>query len=131
VPDELRDSACGRVIRAVTNTLQDKVGRWIAGMDDNIHEASTELALSGMISGTVINCVMDRSFVDVHGIRWIIDFKTSTHEGGDREAFLNSEVQRYQHQLQRYATLMRAWKPAQPVKIALYFPLLSEWRELK
>ena len=131
VPDELRGTACDRVVRAVDNTLTDKIGRWIIGMDDTIHDADTELALSGIVSGTVVNCVMDRTFVDEAGVRWIIDFKTSTHEGGERETFLESEEQRYRHQLQRYATLMRAWKPDQPIKTALYFPLLSVWRELK
>jgi len=74
---------------------------------------------------------MDRTFIDAQGNRWIVDFKTSTHEGGDLEAFLQSEELRYRSQLLRYATLMRAWKPENPVKTALYFPLLREWRELQ
>ena len=32
----------------------------------------------------IINAVIDRTFVDADGTRWVVDFKTSPHEGGDR-----------------------------------------------
>jgi ATP-dependent exoDNAse (exonuclease V) beta subunit len=118
-------------MQAIKNTLEDPRGRWLLNMDNSLRETDAELALSGVVDGKVVNCVIDRTFVDADGTRWIIDFKTSTHEGGNREGFLQSEELRYRHQLQRYATLMKSWKPEQPVKTALYFPLLSEWRELK
>jgi ATP-dependent exoDNAse (exonuclease V) beta subunit len=136
VPEALRESACARVTQAIEKTLADPKGRWILGLNMNMQdhpqhrEAAAEIALSGMLNGTLVNCIIDRSFVDAQGIRWIIDFKTSSHEGGGREAFLQSEVERYRNQMDRYAQLMRAWKPAEPVKTALYFPLLGEWREL-
>jgi len=131
VPEALREQACERVMQSVRNTLEDTRGRWLLNMDDSLREADSELALSGVIEGRVVNCVIDRTFVDADGTRWIVDFKTSAHEGGDREGFLRSEELRYRPQLQRYATLVRAWKPGQPVRTALYFPLLCEWRELK
>ena len=53
-----------------------------------------------------MNAVIDRTFV-ADGIRWVVDFKTSPHEGGDREAFLDSEVVRYTPQLTRYVHLAR------------------------
>lgn len=131
VPDTLRQAACERVMIAIENVLHDQRGRWIIDVDEAHRESSSELALSGVMDGVVVNSVIDRTFVDAQGIRWIIDFKTSTHEGGDLETFLQSEEQRYRPQLQRYASLMRRWKPDQPVKTALYFPLLREWRELQ
>ncbi len=130
VPEALRATACERVIAAIERTLQDEKGRWILGLGATHQEAGSEIALTGVLNGTVINSVIDRSFVDEAGIRWIIDFKTSSHEGGGREAFLQSEVERYRNQMDRYARLMRAWKPQQPVRTALYFPLLGEWREV-
>lgn len=130
VPEALREAACERVIAAIENVLDDERGRWIVDVDTGHHDARSELALSGVMDGVVVNSVIDRTFVDAQGIRWIIDFKTSTHEGGDLDAFLHSEEQRYRPQLQRYAALMRRWKPEQPVKTALYFPLLRAWREL-
>jgi ATP-dependent helicase/nuclease subunit A len=130
VPEALRDQACERVIKAVERTLSDAKGRWILGLDATHREAASEIALTGVLNGLVVNGIIDRSFVDSDGVRWIIDFKTSTHEGGGREAFLQAEVERYRTQLQRYARLMQLWKPDQPIKAALYFPLMSEWCEI-
>jgi ATP-dependent exoDNAse (exonuclease V) beta subunit len=129
VPEVLRNQACERVIRAIEHTLTDARGRWILGLDAAHREADSEIALTGVLNGTVINSIIDRSFVDEHGTRWIVDFKTSAHQGGGREAFLQSEVERYRNQMERYARLMRLWKP-QPIRCALYFPLLGEWREV-
>lgn len=130
VPEALRNSACERVIKAIERTLEDDRGRWILGLGARHREAASEIALTGVLNGTVINSIIDRSFVDSEGTRWIIDFKTSSHEGGGREAFLQSEAERYRSQMDRYARLMRAWKPDEPVRTALYFPLLGEWQEV-
>ena len=64
------------------------------------------------------------------GLRWIVDWKTSAHEGGDREAFLDSELERYRGQLERYARAMKLLEPDRALKAGLYFPLLDAWREL-
>jgi ATP-dependent helicase/nuclease subunit A len=129
VPERYRAEASERALNAVAATLNDDRGRWILGLNTAHSEAHSELALSGVVDGEVRSIVIDRSFVDA-GIRWIIDFKTSTHEGGGLEEFLDSEVERYRGQLQRYAKLMRGYRPDQPVKAALYFPLLKAWREV-
>jgi ATP-dependent exoDNAse (exonuclease V) beta subunit len=67
--------------------------------------------------------------VDEHGQRWIVDFKTSTHEGGAQRDFIDREAERYRPQLLRYAALA-AQLGRQPVRLALYFPLLGVLREL-
>jgi hypothetical protein len=66
--------------------------------------------------------------VDQQGVRWIVDYKTGMHEGADLEAFLDSEQARYREQLERYAALM-AQLGGEPIRVALYFPLLQGWRE--
>jgi ATP-dependent helicase/nuclease subunit A len=114
-------------LRALAATLGDARGLWL--FDAGHAEASSELALSGIRGGQVINAVIDRTFVDADGIRWVVDIKTSPHEGGDREAFLDEEVKRYAAQLRRYAHLARALGP-QPVRAGLYYPLLAAWREV-
>lgn len=45
--------------------------------------------------------VIDRTFTD-GGRRWIVDYKTSSHEGGDLERFLAREQERYGEQMGRY-----------------------------
>ena len=54
--------------------------------------------------------------MDEDGLRWIIDFKTSAHEGGSTEAFLESEVERYRPQLERYAAAMSAMD-SRPIRV--------------
>jgi ATP-dependent helicase/nuclease subunit A len=130
VPPERLAAACDRVIAAMEHTLHDERGRWLLGLDGGIREAASELALSGVIEGQILEGVIDRTFVDQDGHRWIVDFKTSTHEGGGLEAFLNEEVTRYRPQLERYARLMRAFRPGETVRAALYFPALRQWREV-
>jgi ATP-dependent exoDNAse (exonuclease V) beta subunit len=116
-----------RALRALRATLDDERGRWL--FDPSHREAASELALSGVRGGQIINAVIDRTFVDADGIRWVVDFKTSPHEGGDREAFLDEEVKRYEAQLRRYVHLARHLGP-QPVRAGLYYPLLGAWREV-
>ena len=82
-----------------------------------------------MTAGRLRSVVIDRCFVDDTGTRWVIDYKTSRHEGGGLESFLDQEMQRYQGQLSGYVALARALGP-QPVRAALYFPLLAAFREL-
>ncbi|HJY40656.1 MAG TPA: PD-(D/E)XK nuclease family protein, partial [Steroidobacteraceae bacterium] len=130
VPPERLGAACDRVIAAMEHTLSDERGRWLLGLDSGIREAASELALSGVVEGQILEGVIDRTFVDESGQRWIVDFKTSTHEGGGLEAFLDEEVTRYRPQLERYARLMRAFRPGETVRAALYFPALRQWREV-
>lgn len=66
---------------------------------------------------------------DGQGIRWIIDYKTGSHEGSDINAFLDSEQNRYRGQLERYAALMQQWDKAHTIRLGLYFPLIGGWRE--
>jgi ATP-dependent exoDNAse (exonuclease V) beta subunit len=72
--------------------------------------------------------VIDRSFVDEEGKRWIVDYKTSSHEGAGLDEFLDRELDRYRPQLERYAELVARLGP-EPIWLGLYFPLLGGWRE--
>jgi ATP-dependent exoDNAse (exonuclease V) beta subunit len=130
VPPDRCAAACERVIAAMERTLADERGRWLLGIDGRIREAASELALSGVVEGQILEGVIDRTFLDESGQRWIVDFKTSTHEGGGLDAFLDEEVLRYRPQLERYARLMRAYRPGEHVRAALYFPVLRQWREV-
>ena len=115
-----------RALSALRATLEDERGRWL--FDPAHRDAQSELALSGVRAGHIVNAIIDRTFV-ANGTRWVIDFKTSPHEGGDLPAFLDSEALRYEAQLKRYAHLARGLGP-EPVRAGLYFPLLGAWREV-
>jgi ATP-dependent helicase/nuclease subunit A len=126
VPADRRADAVQRVVTAVQRTLADERGRWL--LDPRHGSADSELALTGRVNGELVSVVIDRTFVDGQGTRWIVDYKTSSHEGAGLEAFLDREQQRYSAQLERYAALVRHLGP-EPVRLGLYFPLLSAWRD--
>ncbi len=122
-----RAAARDRIVNALARTLNDERGRWLL---HGAREAHSELRLTGRHEGRVINIIIDRLIVDEHGDRWIVDYKTSTHQGGDLDGFLAAEVQRYRPQLQRYAELA-GQSGAGRLRAALYFPLLGEFREIE
>jgi ATP-dependent helicase/nuclease subunit A len=126
VEPERAQEGAERALVALRATLADERGRWL--FDASHRDAHSELALSGVRAGRIVNAVIDRTFV-ADGSRWVVDFKTSPHEGGDLDAFLDSEAVRYEAQLKRYAHLARGLGP-EPVRAGLYFPLLAAWREV-
>jgi ATP-dependent exoDNAse (exonuclease V) beta subunit len=123
--DEARIAA-GNVVQGVAATLDDPRGRWL--LDPTHTDSSSELALTGVIDRQFVRVVLDRTFVDAAGTRWIVDFKLSQHEGADSAAFLDGERERYREQLERYARVMRGLD-TRPIRLGLYFPLLGGWRE--
>jgi ATP-dependent helicase/nuclease subunit A len=131
VPADRLQEAAARVVEALTAVHRDPRGRWIL---QRSREDVREHALSGPAQdgsrsrGEVVRVVFDRSFIDAQGIRWVIDYKTSQHSGGNLEEFLDREVERYRPQLQRYGMLAKRMGP-EPVRLGLYFPLMRAWRE--
>jgi len=126
VPRPRLEQAVERAHRAVQRTLEDARGRWIL---EHAHvDAQSERELSAWLDEHLVTAVLDRTFVDEQGVRWIVDFKTGVHEGAGLETFLDEEVERYRPQLARYARVMRRLD-ARPLRVGLYFPLLSAWRE--
>jgi ATP-dependent helicase/nuclease subunit A len=117
--------AAERVESGLLRTLRDPRGRWV--LDRHV-DAASELAIAGLMDGKLSEVVIDRTFIDEEGIRWIIDYKTSVHEGAGLENFLEQEKDRYREQLERYARLM-IQRDDRPIRLGLYFPLLGEWLE--
>jgi ATP-dependent exoDNAse (exonuclease V) beta subunit len=127
VPEPDLQRAAATVVEALAQTVTNERGRWI--FNTTHREARSEWALTGIAAGRLTNVVIDRSFVDTDGTRWVIDFKTSRHEGGGLEAFLDQEVTRYRAQLETYVALAEEMG-AEPVRAGLYFPLLGVFREI-
>lgn len=115
------DGAVSRVLSGLKNAVEDEVGQWILG---DREQAVCEVPFSHVdINGKVRHSIIDRSFV-ADGVRWVVDYKTGGHEGGDTEGFLASEKERYQEQLQRYGDIYAALE-SRPIKLALYLPMLK------
>jgi ATP-dependent helicase/nuclease subunit A len=118
-PAELGD-ASARVAAAVSKTLEDPRGQWILASHC---EGRSELPLTVRAGASVQSVKLDRTFVEA-GVRWIIDFKTSVHEGGALDRFIAAEVERYRAQLEQYGHAMARIDP-RPLRLGLYFPLLG------
>ena len=121
-PLDLEESA-QRVRQALARIRASRRGRWILEPHEDSH---SEYAVTGVVEGEVVRGLVDRTFID-DGVRWIIDFKTSEHQGGKLEEFLDEQQRRYRDQMERYAGILSLL--GNPVRLGLYFPLLDQWRE--
>jgi len=117
-----------RCADALQRVLSSEKGQWI--LSHGHQDAHSEWALSSECDGFISHNIIDRSFIDEQGIRWIIDYKTASHEGGDLEAFLHEEENRHAAQLQRYASILKNMEPKREVRTALYFPVMDAWSEV-
>jgi ATP-dependent exoDNAse (exonuclease V) beta subunit len=122
IPPVERTDACERVLAALESALADPRGRWVLEAHAG---ARSEYRLRVNTPSGVRLVVIDRTFVDRDGRRWIVDYKTGAHQGADPERFLDRELERYRAQLAGYAAAF----PGEPVALGLYFPLMNGWRE--
>src|SRR4029079_13089142 len=84
VADSELDRAVERAAIALAQALEDERGRWLLGPQ---RAARNEYRISAWIDGVRRRLVIDRCFEDTEGRTWIVDYKTSGHEGADVEAF--------------------------------------------
>jgi ATP-dependent helicase/nuclease subunit A len=119
VPPADLKRASDLIVTALTSTLGDERGSWILGSHP---EARSELRMRVRLPVGVRTFVMDRVFRSRDGIRWVVDFKTSRHEGSNVQAFLDVERMRYAAQLDTYAAALGG------ASRGLYFPLHAGWR---
>lgn len=85
-----------RIKEGLTNVLNDPKAQWILSAQHQ--ESACELALTGVVDGEYKAFVIDRTFVDEKGTRWIVDYKTGSHLGDDVAGFIQSEIERYHGQ---------------------------------
>ena len=116
--EELKNSE--QIVRqALDQTLSSATGRWI--LSGQHQDAACELPLSGVVDGELVNAIIDRTFIDENGVRWIIDYKSGYHGGGALEGFLNEEAERYLPQLDLYRKLFELMGETK-IRAALYLP---------
>ena len=138
-----RDAALATLRQQLLTTLADPDARWLLSAD---REASSEAPFTGMVDGTLTNIVVDRTFLDNAGDRWIIDFKSSQPRAGqDLDEFVTVQVRNHAAQLRRYRRVLSPLDrdaPPNPdpgprqrrrprVRAALYFTALGRLVELE
>ncbi len=122
------NQALDRVKSALKNALEDDRGRWV--LSPRHDDSRCEVSITAKIDGQLRHMIIDRTFIDKEGTRWIIDYKTGTHEGGDIDGFLDEEQDRYSAQMEGYAKAFSKIEDRE-IRTALYYPLIKGgWREL-
>jgi ATP-dependent exoDNAse (exonuclease V) beta subunit len=116
------DAAVARATEALARAVTDPRGRWVLGPHER---GASEYRITAIVDGVRRRLVMDRVFTESRGERWIVDFKTGSHEGAEVEAFLDRERERYSGQLRGYASALGG-----APRLGLYFPLIPGWREV-
>jgi ATP-dependent exoDNAse (exonuclease V) beta subunit len=106
----------------IQKILLDEKARWI--LSDKHKDAKSEYSLSEITPIGLRTHVVDRTFID-RGVRYIIDYKTSSPMGTSLYAFVNSELAHHESQLKRYETLFS--DGSEPVISGLYFTNLQLW----
>ena len=120
-----REAAADRVVAMLEAALADATGRWL--LDPGHREARCEYPVSGLVDGRLVDGVIDRTFVDEAGTRWVVDYKTATPEDTPVATFLDQQQALHRQQLERYATLLQGLED-RPVRLGLYFPAIAGWR---
>ncbi|MBS0349766.1 MAG: UvrD-helicase domain-containing protein [Proteobacteria bacterium] len=117
-PEPNIDQAVSIVKQALLNTINDPRGLWIFSP---LHkDCRHEYSLTTMLSNQPVQVILDRTFIDASGVRWIIEFKSSE--------YIADNLQTYQEQLFKYATIFSK-KEQNKLRLGLYFPLNSFWKE--
>ncbi|HMA66356.1 MAG TPA: 3'-5' exonuclease, partial [Desulfosalsimonadaceae bacterium] len=125
ISGDLLDTAEEQVKAALAAAVEDPMGRWILSRH---RQDACEYALTGLVAGRTVSVVIDRTFVDAAGVRWVIDYKSSVHTGGSVELFLDREKARYESRMALYGRLLAAIEN-RPMYYMLYYPQLRSYRQ--
>ena len=111
IPDDsLRETMLTQVMTDFQQTITDPATAWV--FDPELKQRRPEQRILSPGVGNPATSVIDLTFIDAEGSRWIIDFKTATPGTGQAEAdFLQSQAKKFMPQLQRYHGLYRRMEP--------------------
>jgi len=113
--------------KSIHNTVTDQKGRWILSKH---RQAESEKVLLMNSQQAVKQFVVDRTFLDEKGVRWIVDFKTAKPLDDEcKQSFIERESVAYREQLWQYKHLYQSMG-ASVVKVALYFTYYPCWQEV-
>ena len=114
---------------SVERTLNESSLSWV--FDDQHRDSQCELELSRFQSGYLKNFVIDRTFIDGDGVRWIIDYKTSTPKASQPiEEFIADQSETYRAQLENYRSLFISMEP-NPIRAGLLLTAIPALVELE
>ena len=99
-------------------------------IDQPHQDAASELSISDYRFAGRHEAVIDRTFIDDEGVRWIIDFKSSRPAPEiSEEEFLSAQLISHKNQLAKYASLFKELENRE-IKTALFFTALPRLVEI-
>ena len=127
VPASEQARAAQLIVTALSQTLTDERGRWIF-VPNIARRAPNWRSPESVKVGCATSSSIARSSMRAARAGWWTSRRAATRAGGLRRSSLE-ELARYRPQLETYRELAGALGP-EPVRAALYFPLLRAFREL-
>ena len=112
--------------KQISSVLADDTGLWI--LNPNHMENHTEWMLTTYQDSQFTNVAIDRSFIDLSGDRWLIDYKTAVPDV-PIVVFIENQVARYANQLRRYARIVESLDQ-RVIRKALYLTAIPQLVEI-
>ena len=126
----IKPEVLAEIRRQIAAVLDDEDGRWL--LDTARRDAESEAPYTAYLDGEVRNVVVDRTFVDDTGCRWIVDYKTAVpRDGQDESEFTQLQLERYSGQLELYARVLSRLDDVRPIRMALYLTALPKLVEVE
>lgn len=100
---------------------------WI--FDASSEDSQTELSISSITNGKLTTHIIDRTFIDSKGVRWIIDYKTNVLNNEKEEESLSEQAAMHATQLARYKMLFTKLE-SRKIKTAVLFTSIPKLVEI-
>ena len=128
IPNKLIPAALAQLQSTIEISLSSEHGRWVLGQH---RLAKNEYELVVDSGKGIKRYIIDRTFVDEHDQRWIIDYKSSEPMNSeDLNDFFSRMEQRYKAQLSVYMKLFNLSEPGRHHRCGLFFPMLGNFHEI-
>jgi ATP-dependent exoDNAse (exonuclease V) beta subunit len=115
------------VMQMADNVLYDEKAQWILHPHS---QAQSELKMTRSSLEGIEHYIIDRTFIDEAGIRWIIDYKTSHPDNMPLPQFIAQEEEKYREKMLIYKAIFEAYDN-HTIRVALYFPAIPLFREIQ
>jgi ATP-dependent exoDNAse (exonuclease V) beta subunit len=116
-----------RAQQAIVSMLGDPNGRWVIGAHKDATSEHAVVAWDEVRSSVHLDRIFRAGTsprAEGDECLWIIDFKTTPHNGTSIDEFLNSEREKYTSQMEFYAQIMRGALQPKELRLGLYYPLI-------
>ena len=102
--------------------------QWV--FDDSTENSRSEFSISTNQNGVIRTYVIDRTFVDKNGTRWIIDYKTGATVNENEADFIRTQSRLHRGQLCYYKNLFSKLE-SKKTRIALLFTAIPKLVEIQ